>query len=238
VLGRPPTLREVFRHYHTFAAVLLDRIQFLAGGGAELDVQVVNESIMDDVLHQGRGCVLLGAHFGSFEMLRAVGISHPGTEVRLVMYEKNAVTTGRVLAALNPALAEMIIPLGKPEAGLRISEALDRGAFVGILADRSRGQEAHLMCDFLGQPAPFPLRPLQLAAALKRPLVMGFGAYLGDRRYRAEFELLVDAWPEDRAQRKLVVEEATRRYAASLEQHCRRTPYNWFNFYDFWTHVD
>jgi predicted LPLAT superfamily acyltransferase len=24
------------------------------------------------------------------------------------------------------------------------------------------------------------------------------------------------------------------RYVTRLEFHCRRAPYNWFNFYDFW----
>jgi predicted LPLAT superfamily acyltransferase len=25
-------------------------------------------------------------------------------------------------------------------------------------------------------------------------------------------------------------------YVARLEHYCRLSPYNWFNFYDFWAH--
>ena len=30
------------------------------------------------------------------------------------------------------------------------------------------------------------------------------------------------------------LEETMQRYVTRLEFHCRRAPYNWFNFYDFW----
>ena len=101
VLNRAPTLREVFRHYHTFAAVLLDRIQLLSRGGADFQVEVENEEPMFELLRQHRGCVLLGAHFGSFEMLRTVGLSRPGAEVRIAMYEENARMVRRVFSALS-----------------------------------------------------------------------------------------------------------------------------------------
>ena len=31
-----------------------------------------------------------------------------------------------------------------------------------------------------------------------------------------------------------LIAEAVQRYAALLESLCRETPFNWFNFYDFW----
>jgi predicted LPLAT superfamily acyltransferase len=30
------------------------------------------------------------------------------------------------------------------------------------------------------------------------------------------------------------IREAVERYAARLEALCRESPFNWFNFYDFW----
>jgi len=30
------------------------------------------------------------------------------------------------------------------------------------------------------------------------------------------------------------VAAAIARYAALLDQYCRKAPYNWFNFFDFW----
>ena len=35
-------------------------------------------------------------------------------------------------------------------------------------------------------------------------------------------------------QRNTAVQAAIVRYAELLERYCRRAPYNWFNFYDYW----
>ncbi len=31
------------------------------------------------------------------------------------------------------------------------------------------------------------------------------------------------------------IEETMHLYAQRLEHYCRQAPYNWFNFYDFWS---
>jgi predicted LPLAT superfamily acyltransferase len=67
-----------------------------------------------------------------------------------------------------------------------------------------------------------------MAALLGRPVVLMLGLHRGDRRYEIVFEIL-SARPADES-----IEDTMRRYVARLEHYCRRAPYNWFNFYDFW----
>jgi predicted LPLAT superfamily acyltransferase len=234
VLGRPPRWGEVFRHYHTFASTILDRVFLLCGRFEEFDVSIHGDDVAYGFHQRHEGCVLLGAHFGSFEILRAVGLRHPGVEVRFAMFEANAQKISRVFAALNPDLAQAIIALGTPDAMLNVNEALAHGAYVGMLADRSFVSGKRVECDFFGTPALFPAGPWQLACALHRPVLLGLGVYLGGRRYEVHFEQIVDVWPTERAARNAAIEDAVRRYAARLEEHCRRAPYNWFNFFDFW----
>ena len=234
VLGRAPRAREIFRHYHTFAAVLLDRIFFLSGRGDDFMVNVTGETEMASLLSRRDGCVLLGAHFGSLDVLRMVGASRSGVELRLAMFEDNAQNVARVLGGLNPRLRETIIALGAPEAMLALKDTLDRGGIVGMLGDRVRAGGRTLRCDFLGVAADFPAGPLQVACALRRPVAIGLGVYRGDRRYDVHFETLVDTWPTERNLREHAIDDALRRYAARLEQWCRAAPCNWFNFYDFW----
>ncbi|MCE6851283.1 acyltransferase, partial [Acinetobacter baumannii] len=38
-----------------------------------------------------------------------------------------------------------------------------------------------------------------------------------------------------RANRIESMQTITKTYVAVLEQHCLRAPYQWFNFYNFWT---
>ena len=65
VLGRPAGLADSFRHYHTFAAVILDRAFLLDDQLSRFDVQVHGAGIIDELAAKGPGCVLLGAHMGS-----------------------------------------------------------------------------------------------------------------------------------------------------------------------------
>ena len=91
--------------------------------------------------------------------------------------------------------------------------------------------------DFLGTPAAFSDGAFRLAALLRRPVVFMAGLYLGGGRYQLRFAPLAD-FSEARAtaapQRDAAVEQAVLRYAGLLEQQCRETPRNWFNFFDFW----
>jgi predicted LPLAT superfamily acyltransferase len=138
------------------------------------------------------------------------------------------------MAGLNSREPPEIIPLGQLDTMLRIRARLDEGAMLGILADRRLGNERALPVEFLGATAMFPLGPMRAAALLRRPVVFMLGLYLGGNRYHVVFEPIADFSGPGAACGADAVAQAVRRYAALLEQYCRREPYNWFNFFDFW----
>ena len=233
VLDHTPSIVDVFRHYYTFAACALDRVFFLNDRLHLFDLQVHGEQIVMDILRRGTGCILLGAHFGSFEAARALGRRQPNLQISLVMYEENARKAQTVLNAINPDLAMDIIPLGKLNSMIAVEERLGRGNFVGILADRSIGREGQVRLSFLGAPAAFPNGQFRMAILLKRPVVLMVGVYRGGRRYDVYFEPLID--PSDLTLgRRDDAERAMHLYVERLEHFCRVAPFNWFNFYDFW----
>ena len=234
VLDRPPAFTDLFRHYHTFAATILDRVFLLNDQYSRFDVKIQGEEIVDDMMNRGEGCILLGAHLGSFEIIRSLGREARGLRISLVMYEENARKLNSVLAAINPDLPLQIIGLGKVDAMLRVKEALESGAFVGLLSDRTIEGEGTVSCEFLGGQSQFPVGPFRLAALLKRPVVLMFGLYRGGNRYDIYFERLADLTQTIRGERNQIIEQSMQRYAARLEHYCRLAPYNWFNFYDFW----
>ncbi len=73
IFGRPARLAEIYRHFHTFASAIHDRVLLLAGRTDVFDVSVPASRDFDAAIGEGRGCILLGAHVGSFEVLRSVG---------------------------------------------------------------------------------------------------------------------------------------------------------------------
>lgn len=239
-LGRQARWRDQYRHFHTFASTVLDRVYFARGDTAAFDLTMQGDAGCDDTLRAGRGGFLLGAHLGSFESLHAAGKSFPGMQVTMVMYPDNARKIQGVLQALAPQLKMAIIAIGQPGSTLAIRDALDAGHLVGLLGDRMLGEAAQrsapVMLPFLGVPAPFSDGPLRLALLLKRRVIFMVGLFLGGRRYDVRFETLADFRepPADPAAREALLQQALQGYVARLEQLCREAPYNWFNFHDFW----
>jgi predicted LPLAT superfamily acyltransferase len=151
-----------------------------------------------------------------------------------VMYEENARKINATLEAINPAASRDIIPLGRVESMLEVRAKLDQGYLVGMLADRSLGDDTTIDCDFLGKAAPFPVGPFRMAAMLQRPVFFMTGLYLGGNRYRIHFEPLADFTATPRGERTSAINAAIQAYAGRLSHYCRVAPYNWFNFFDFW----
>jgi len=233
-LGRAPTAVDRFRQVFSFAATILDRLYLVSGRFELFDVSIEGEALMRETLGRGTGEFLMGARLGGFEIMSAVGRRQPGLRVAMVMYEENARKLNAIFNAVNPAAKPEIISLGEIEAMLRIRERLDEGVFVGMLGDRTLGDQPAQRVRFLGRPALFPTGPMRTAAILRRPVIFMIGLYRGANRYQVVFEPLADFSQTRPAERAAAVEAAIERYAALLERYCRSDPYNWFNFYDFW----
>jgi predicted LPLAT superfamily acyltransferase len=234
VLNREPRLADIFRHFLTFASCALDRVFLLNEQLGQFDIQIHNEEVVLEVERNGGGCILVGAHFGSFEAARAVGRVQRDLPISLLMYEENAKKIRAALAAINPRLATEVIGLGRMDSMIAVLERLERGHFIGVLADRHFDSKDLIRYPFLGATAAFPKGPFRVALMLQRPVVMMFGVYRGGARYEVYFELLAKA-PETRPPDiDAWLDGIMRRYVERLEYHCREAPYNWFNFYDFW----
>jgi predicted LPLAT superfamily acyltransferase len=231
VLPGPVRWRDVFRHYHRFAAMILDRVFLLAGRLDRFHFDVEGADTLLAAIADGRGCLLFGAHFGSFEALRVLGLARAPVRVRILMHEANAEKLNSVLAALNPAAAIETIVLGRPETMLEVRDALQSGQVVGLLADRVVAGDRLVECAFLGDTAPFPAGPFVLASLLQVPVILFSAAGEGDGRYRIRFEPFI-APPLSRSREAHAA--AVERYAQWLAAKCRADPWNWFNFYDFW----
>lgn len=238
VLGRKASAWQVYRHYLVFSQVLLDRVFFLSGRSDEFDIKIVGRSVIDQALARNRGCLFLGAHHGSFEVLRVLGVSERKLRIKVLMYPDNSRRFLSLVERLNPDLAREMIPLGKPNTMLLAKQHLDTGGVIGLLGDRIAKGDKVLYAPFLGQRAPLPAGPILLASLLKIPVILFSGTYLGGTRYEMSFELFADEIAIDRACRQEDLQIWIDRYAEQLDRICRRAPYNWFNFYDFWDRAE
>ena len=236
-LGRWAEWSDGYRHVLSFASTIHDRVYLLNGRFDLFDIEVHGAEALHAALARQPGALLIGAHLGSFEVLRAVGRGRAGLKVAMLMYADNARKINATLEAINPAAGEDIIALGRLESMLEARDKLDSGYLVGLLADRGLADEATREHAFLGQPASFPIGPFRIAAMLRRPVFFMTGLYLGGNRYRIHFEPLADFSRVESGARNAAIVQAQAQYVARLEHYCRLAPYNWFNFFDFWQKV-
>jgi predicted LPLAT superfamily acyltransferase len=237
IFKRPPTYWEMAKHIHCFAATILDRIYLITGQFEQLDITFPAQNLPLSYSREGKGCILLGSHLGSFEVLRSYAIKKCPLPIKILMHEGQTPMIMNMLNALNPNVAETIIPMTDgTNSLLKVKEALANGFAVGLLGDRTTGHEhgKTTRCKLLGAEVELPTAPVLIAAALGVPLIVFFGLYQGGNRYEIHFELLSDKIILSRTNRQQDIHDWTQRYATLLEQYCLKQPYNWFNFYDYW----
>ncbi|MGI4746516.1 MAG: acyl-CoA synthetase [Janthinobacterium lividum] len=233
VLGRRPNLIDVARHFHSFASTTLDRVFLLSDRSDRYRITIEGEEVLARALALGRGCILLGAHVGSFEVLRSIGRHSPMT-VKVLMFRGNAGAATYLLEQLDPEFLNSVIEIGTPHAMLQVSESLARGELVGMLGDRAPHGEKTIPVEFLGAPALLPAGPLLVAAMLHAPVVLFHGVRTGPRRYLVGFEPFADEIVLPRGRRDAALQGWIQLYAGRIEALCRAYPFSWFNFHDVW----
>ncbi|NOQ35131.1 MAG: lipid A biosynthesis acyltransferase [Methylococcaceae bacterium] len=237
VLGRKATYLDVAKHIHCFAATILDRIYLITAQFEKLAIQFPSENMPLKYSQNGKGCLLLGSHVGSFEVLRSYAVKKCPLPIKILMYEGQTPMIIKMFNALNPKVAETMLTLDdSPASLLQVKEAIDSGHAVGLLGDRvmREGVEKTVRCQLLGSEIELPAAPILIAAALKVPLIAFFGIYHGGNRYQIHFDMLGEEVVLNRKTRQQDMQRYAQQYADILEKHILSAPYNWFNFYDYW----
>jgi predicted LPLAT superfamily acyltransferase len=230
VQGQRARLRDVFMHIYAFASTLLDRVYMATGEFDRFEVTIEGLQHVDRAIASGRGCLLLGSHLGSFDLMMLAHRAMDGRPVTVMMRVDPRARLRQMIGIDDSSLS--LIRVGEPGSYLRAHEAIQRGEIVGILADRVDGSAPSLPASFLGRTALLPVAPHVLAARSEASIVMCFGLYEGGNRYRIEFVDFGAAAPCK--SRGSALQPVVDRYAQLLEAYARKYPLNWFNFYGFW----
>lgn len=235
VLGVEPRYRDIYHHFSCFAQVSLDRIFLLKGRTEAFNVTRTGPQYLANLRDTNTGAVLLGAHLGSFEAMRA-GADEDELSLNIVGHFDNAKMVNSLLDRIDPAMRARVIDVGRNpiSSTLKIRERIADGEMVALLGDRLGINEKSVEVEFLGAPARFPTGPFLLASMLKCPVYLVFGLYYEPNRYELFCEPFAETLSFPRGNRQAALEETVQRFAHRLEFYARKAPYNWFNFFDFW----
>jgi len=232
--GRLAGWADYYRQLLCFARTLLDRIFILSGNTKRYRVNSQGREMLIEEQARGNGMILLGSHLGSFEACRMLVRQEAGLDVHMVAYFGGSRKIRSVLDELAPDLVGRIIDPTEPDAVFRMRDVVEGGGVLAILADRVGFGEKRAEARFFGEAIELPAGPYLLAHALGCPVYSFFGLLAGGHRYDSYVERIADRVTLPRQQRQEALNDYAQNYADQLEKYCRRYPYNWFNFYDYW----
>jgi predicted LPLAT superfamily acyltransferase len=232
-----PGWLSAYRHMLAFAQSGFDKLAAWSGRVNDTDVTFDDPSAFEALIASGKGALVIGAHLGNLEMMRALAVRGDHAKVTAVVYTEHARRFNQVLASSNRDFARHLLEVGDfgPETAVLMQQRIDAGELLVIVGDRVPAREAGRTTDaqFLGASAPFAQGPYVLAHALGCPVYLFFCLKERDG-YRMYFEPFAERIELPRRERAQHLAAWAQRYAARLEHYCRKAPYQWFNFFDFW----
>lgn len=237
VIGAAPGTRHWLRHLMSFAETLLDKLLASSGRYAFAQVRIEGQEQLDALLAQGRGAVLVTAHVGCLELCQALAARMPQLRLTVLVHTRHAERFNGILRRLNPASRVELLQVTDVSAAtaVELERRVRAGELVAIAGDRvpvDPGRTATV--SFLGAPAAFPVGAYVLASLLACPLLM-LGCVREGAGHVVRFELLVERLALPRAGREQALQQHAAHFARRLEALLVRAPYDWFNFFPFWS---
>jgi len=237
-LKEKPGMVDVFKHIYQFGLAIVDRVDIWQNATEDSKI-IWHGAEPFDTLKAGAGAVLLSAHIGSLDKLRAYAMDGPPRKIRALMYTQNAQAFKKVMNIVNPKTLDDVFPIDNisSQSILELRSYIAQGDMIAILGDRTAAgsQDRVVEVSFLGHPAPLPQGPLILASLLECPVFILFCV----RNAEGIYEVFIEPFSEQiilqRKHREQQIKEWLTRYTEKLEEICCRFPYQWFNFYDFWS---
>ena len=236
-LGRQPGTWASFFHFRAFALAIFDRIVLWLGPENQLRFHVSGREHYDRLLTAERGAIVVGAHLGSFDALRALA-DQDGRVVNVLMYTRHAPRINAIFRQLSPEVEIRVIEAGphSMDTVLRIRSCIERGELVAMLGDRVEPSDRGRTCrvSLLGSTVEIPEAPYLLAALLGCPIFFMVALREEDGSYRVFAEVLSEHVEVGRGERDKRTRELAAAYAGRLEHYCLSAPTQWFNFFDYW----
>ena len=236
-LGRPPNTWASFLHFRAFALSIFDRLVIWLGRSDDLRFETRGHENFDRLLTPERGGIVVGAHLGSFDALRALALQDKNV-VNVLMYTRNAPRINAIFRQLSPDAVVRVIQAdaSSTDSVHQIRACIERGELVAMLGDRvepnDRGRTRRV--SILGDPVELPEAPYLIAGLIGCPVFFMIAVRAEDGSYRAFAEVLSERVDFARDEREKTVRELVAAYAGRLEHHTLMAPYQWFNFYDYW----
>ncbi|MBP5251868.1 MAG: hypothetical protein J6Z17_05595 [Treponema sp.] len=203
---------------------------------------------LKEQLSHGKGAFLIGSHLGNLEYIRSLAaFNQTGVNRRVHV---TAIMDMDVTANFNKSMQELnelfyFDMVSANQIGVDTIELLEKrlndGGIIFIAGDRTsvNAPERNIKQTFLNERAEFPYGAFFLASLLKAPVYFVFPERSKDITFKNSYDMHVYKPSVDfncpRGERSRRIEVLCSEFVKKLEYWCEKYPYQWYNFFDFWS---
>ena len=237
-LNKPPTWRHVITHYMSFGHAILDKLLAWCIELKEENFAIEQPEEVERLLNDERGQLIIGSHFGNLEYCRGFVQSQIPKVINVLLYDQHSANYVEMMKKINPdsrvnlfQVTDLDIP-----TFLLLKNKVAAGEWLFIAGDRIplSGDQHTVNVNFLGEPAPFPVGPYLLAKTLECPVKLMF-AYKKNHKIQFDVVPFAERIELPRKNREQNITHLAQTFATALEKRCVKAPFQWFNFYSFWS---
>lgn len=238
---RKPNILDVARHFREFAETVVDKLLSWFVDINVDDFEVADLEHVKTQMADPRGQLIIGSHFGNLEYCR--GFMHRYNEqvITILVHDKHSQNYNTLMRQLNTESRLNIIQVEEFDIStvLQIKDRIGNGEWVFIAGDRTppSGQARTVEVEFLGHPVLLPIGPYLLAKGLGCPVQLIFASFDYSKPHKpVKFTLtqFAENITLDRNRQNQQLQGYAQRYADALQLQCEHSPFQWFNFYDYW----
>ena len=228
---------SVFSHFEAFGGAICDKFRVWKGKIKDSELEIIDlERIKSELIGAQKGQILLTAHLGNVEICKALGARVDGFRMVILAYDKNSREFNEVLKHISQndgSVRMMLVNELDIAAMLELKNIVESGEHIGIMGDRTPlGGDKAARVKFLGKEASFNYGPYLIAGILGVKISSLWCQKIGGK-FRIELVPLASAVKLGR-DKAAAAREYLQIYVRELENRCKQTPTQWFNFFDFW----
>lgn len=230
LLPRPPTWRDVFRHFFAFEESLMLRLRLANGAAVPCDY-AADATDFSRWIASGESMLLGTMHVGLSDML---GFQLGGLArgpVHIVRQRVGNSHDTEALAHRCGGAVRFIWVNDRTDLLFALKEAAQTGGVIALQCDRLEHSSRTEAFEFLGARRLFPFTIYHLALIFDRPVLLSVGVAGDGRRSRLHSSPVFRRQPgEARADALRRARDHFQDFLRLVESLLRADPYCWFNF--------
>jgi len=218
--------KQVYRH---FARGAVEFFYLLALSPEQIDAMIDLEGRehLDAALAQGRGCIIITAHYGNWELL-ARKLVIEGYKVNVIARDSDDPGMTGITTRIRESGGYTVFDKDQPLIGAL--RALKKNEILGILPDQN--ESGGIFVDFFGRPAATATGPAAFSLKSGAPMMPVFAPRKPDGRYKATAYPPIDFAPSGDEQHD--IRALTTLMNQAIEREVRSNPSQWLWLHDRW----